>query len=208
MDDGSDHEWQGRELPHVTEDGLMEVMLGLSSVALGVALYDRAWLFIAISPLWLLLLVLWGLPLVRRFFIAPRLQSWWHRLPRTGKTGWWLLIADGLAALSVLVPVAYALLSYSQAAQGYGWLAQWFPLCLGAAIMFELIGLSYRLGCKRYRGLGVTSLLIGLSASLYEAKHSLEPLAVLAIGLGIAVLLVGVVVWGRFTERHPLPWQR
>ena len=211
MDTDQDQPQQHGEtasLPHITEDGLLEVVLGMALIALGLALFEQHWLMLATSPVWLLAVSLLVVPLVRRFFITPRLQEWWHAIPHEPKDARWLLIFDGLAVLLVVAPVAYALLAYRPFGEALRWLSRWSPLCLGGALLFELVGLSFRWRCKRWRFLGVVAPLIGISATLYEAQHRLQPLAVLAMGMGFATLLVGVMVWGLFIQRHPLPWQR
>lgn len=183
------------------EDGLAEIAVGLLLIVVGTALFSwqyvssslfRAALLIVILPV----LVIGGIVLVRRFVHKVKERVTYERTgyvafregEPTGSRLFLLLAVLVLLAVVFFLPEVFSRLQF---AVGYF-----------SAVFLGYLG--FRLGMRRFYGVGILTFLIATVSTLIFASE-IKGTGLTLAGAGILMLLSGVLIFFRYLRQHPEP---
>ncbi|MGD8584316.1 MAG: hypothetical protein PVJ75_03105 [Chloroflexota bacterium] len=183
------------------DDGLVEIAVGLLMIAVGAVLLARplvtsSTLRSAILVVILPAMILGGMFLIKWFVQKAKERVTYERTGyvayRQGEptnSRWFLIIALLLLfGIMLILPEAF---SRTQFVVGY-----FFAVFLGY--------LGFRLGLRRFYGIGVVALLIGLVATIMFSDEA-EGIGLTIGGAGLLLLLSGALTLFRYLRRHPEP---
>lgn len=172
----------------VVEDGLTDIMLGVSLVLSGIYLMNRSLVF---NYFWLPI-ALWIIEVARRKFIYPRVGYAKLKMP----------IRRVIKILvSVLVGIAITIIIVTIISLGLGnqLAGKWDDLISNALILFTgaaFCWIAFRFHVRRWYVHGVLTAVV-----LFIGREVDMP--GLVIGLGVFVTLLGAVVFAQFLQAHP-----
>lgn len=181
------------------EDGLAEITVGLLLAAVGGALL--AWRALAVSPVAaailavaLPLLITGGMSLVRRLVRGAKERVTFERAGyvayRRGEPAGnrWFLVAP---TLLLFVALLFLPEEFNRMQFAVGYLS---------AVCFCYFG--YRLGLRRFYGVGGAALLVGVWTTLVVVDE-ISGTGFTISGMGLLMVLAGAVALVRFLRKHP-----
>lgn len=183
------------------EDGLVEIAVGLLMVVVGAVLFSwqyvasslfRAVILVVVLPV----LVIGGMVLVRRFVHKAKERVTYARTGyvsfREGEPAgnrWFLL----LPALVLFVIIFFLPETYSRLQFAVGYFSAVFLCYLG-----------FRLGVRRFYGVGILTFLISLFSTIMFANET-EGTGLTIAGAGVLLLLSGILTFFHYLRQHPEP---
>ncbi|MBK8988281.1 MAG: hypothetical protein IPM39_19810 [Chloroflexi bacterium] len=183
------------------EDGLVEIAVGLLMVVVGAALFS--WQYVASSLFRVMILVvilpasiIGGMFLVRRFVHKAKERVTYVRTGyvsfREGEpTGSRLFPL--LSALVLLVAVFFLPEVFSR-----------LQFAIGYFLVVFLSYLGFRLGVRRFYGVGILAFLMGIASTIIFASE-IEGAGLTITGAGVFILLSGVLTFFHYLRQHPEP---
>ncbi len=183
------------------EDGLVEIAVGLLMVVVGAMMFS--WQYVASSLIRAVILVIvlpasiiGGMVLVRRFVRKAKEHITYARTGyvsfREGEpaSSRWIFLLPALVLFAIVffLPETFSRLQFA----------------VGYFLAVILWYLGYRLGVRRFYGVGIVTFFIGLVSTITIVEE-IKGTGLAITGAGILFLLSGVLTFFRYLRRHPEP---
>ncbi len=178
------------------KDGLTELFAGLMLLAVG-AMLGKPY-FIIFIPIWTIILgpiVIKGL---KSRYTYPRVGYAQPRLPSSSIRGFAALIVVVIA-----VPAVILYLLHGTVTDIYLW-AQWMPLVIGLFMFGPTLYLVETTGQSRYYAFGILTTITGVATSLVEFDTIYGRITFYVICWGIALTVLGTIIFVRFVHKYPI----
>ncbi len=179
------------------QDGLAEILVGLSLVASAGVIEDFGWYYS------FLLLIVFMIPIwekLRRKFTYPRIGYVKVRRDEPSQPGMAVLL---LVVMSlVVVPFTLTLIPGDNPI--YNTLWRYSPIVFGVMMIIPSFFLVEKTGDCRYHALGLLTVTTGLIIALLEFESPRAGAVLCLLGWGVAIILVGLTTFIRFIRKYPI----
>lgn len=193
------HKVEQKAFRGAEQDGLVELLTGLSLFAIAARAFSPYLIIVMLAPVFLFAPILKAL---RRRFTWPRV-GYVKLIPEDSRR---LLGRIFLVVFILFILLAGGLFIFSDPARWELWV-RWFPAFLGTLMSGMFISLVSKSGCARYSVLAALSVLGGFGLSIAHFEAFAAGTVIYLLGMETTLVIIGAISFARFIRSNPQPVQ-